>query len=54
MSDCSCAACAALLDECGDALFPLYRKKLLKQGWAGRYSPVEKTYRKTHAFKAKK
>jgi hypothetical protein len=50
--NCSCPACAALLDECGETLFPMYRKKLLVRGWPGLLSPVEKAYRAAHGEKS--
>ena len=49
---CSCTTCAALAGECGAALLPLYRKKLLIRGWAGSTSPVEKAYQRAHRSEA--
>lgn len=44
----ACAACAGLLRECGPEVFPLYRKKLSWQGWAGVTSVAERAYRSAH------
>jgi hypothetical protein len=43
-----CTVCDDLLAECGSELFPLYSKKLLIRGWAGRMSPVERRYFRRH------
>ena len=48
MPTCTCTACTALLAECGEELFDLYRRKLLKRGWAGRKNPVERAYIRAH------
>ena len=45
---CTCAACTALLNECGPELWPLYSKKLLLRGWAGTLSPAERVSVKAH------
>lgn len=47
-----CSVCNDLLDECGPDLFPLYSKKLLIRGWAGRVSPVEERYVRAHRSEA--
>ena len=51
--DCDCRACRDLLAECGADLFSHYRKKLLVQGWAGQYSPVERRYVQAHRSAAR-
>ena len=43
-----CPTCQALLVECGEEHFPLYSRKLLKRGWAGRKSRVERAYIRAH------
>jgi hypothetical protein len=45
---CRCDACLALLAECGEEHFALYRKKLPRRGWAGRKSPAERAYIRAH------
>lgn len=39
--------------ELNPSLYKMYAKKLLKKGWAGRYSPEEKEYRRRYASKSK-
>jgi hypothetical protein len=50
---CGCAACAALLAECGPDLFGIYSRKLLVKGWSGQYSPVERAYVAAHRSEAR-
>jgi len=45
---CTCDPCLSLLAECGEEHFALYRKKLLRRGWAGKLSPVERAYVNAH------
>lgn len=45
--DC-CDACRALLAECGDDLFPMYSRNLLKRSWPGAKSAVERAYIRAH------
>ena len=49
VTNCRCAACLALLAECGPAHYDFYRRNLLARGWAGTVTPVEKAYQKAHA-----
>ena len=51
-TNCACQACADLLTECGEALFPIYSKKLLQKGWAGQMSPAERAYYRRHRSEA--
>jgi hypothetical protein len=49
---CDCDACVALLAECGEEHFALYRKKLLKPRWAGSKSAAERAYIRAHRLRS--
>lgn len=49
----TCPACEDLRAEVGPELFAFYRVRLLVQGWAGNYSPRERSYVRAHRSPAR-